>query len=168
MCWTRPREEVLSEEPVASARAALCSRSLVGAEATAGDAGVTLSSLSQQFPFLCTQTAFAKEALLVGSTGGRYFEILGQAQAKVFVSFKAGPKFFKHDSCCCCCHYLSPKGYTTLSLFLTRREEENVPWQQFAQIHPLRYMPRAITGPGLGLRRSWGSQPPRRSAGRNS
>lgn len=146
-----------------------CVNDRVWAEAAAGAAGLTLSSLSQQFPFLCAQTAFAREeALPVRSTGGRYFEILGQAPAKVFVSFKAGPKFFKHDSCCCCCHYLSPKGYTTLSLFLTRREEENAPWQQFAQIHPLCYMPRAIAAPNLGLRRSWGSQPPRRSTGSNS
>jgi len=51
---------------------------------------------------LHTNSALAREeALPVGSAEGRCFEILGQPQAKVFVSFKEGPKFFKRDSCCC-------------------------------------------------------------------
>lgn len=61
-----------------------------------------------EFPLLTaplslhTNSAFAREeAPPAGSAEGRYFEILGQAQAKAFVSFKEGPKFFKHDSCCC-------------------------------------------------------------------
>lgn len=56
--------------------------------------------------------------LPAGSTEEMYFEILGQAQAKVFVSFKEDPQLFTHDSCCCC-YYLYPKGYTTYSVFLT-------------------------------------------------
>lgn len=74
-----------------------------GQTAIAGD-----TRADAEFPLLTvplslhTNSAFAREeALPVGSTEGRYFEILGQAQTKVFVSFKEGPKFFKHDSCCC-------------------------------------------------------------------
>lgn len=65
-------------------------------------AGVTELPLLTVPLSLHTNSAFAREeALPIGSTKQRDFEILGQAQAKVFVSVKEGPKFFKHNSCRC-------------------------------------------------------------------
>lgn len=86
--------------------------------AVAGDTGADAELLLPTVLLSLDTNSAKEEALPTGSTEERYFKILGQAEAKVFVSFKEGPKLLKHDSCCCS-HYLYPKGYYTFSVFLT-------------------------------------------------